>query len=84
MKHNLAEKNLTKIVKILKRIRLEKNLSHEKLAEKAGVTRPAISFIESGARKPSLLLCLKISEALEVKFSEIVKEAESEGFASRS
>lgn len=53
--------------------------SHETLAEKSGVTRPAISHIESGRRKPSLFMALKLSDALGMKLSEIVRKAEGSG-----
>ena len=49
-------------------------LSHEKLAEKAGLHRSAISLIESKKRSPSLKNCLCIAMALELELAKIIKE----------
>jgi DNA-binding XRE family transcriptional regulator len=60
-----------------KSLRIEQGVSHSRLAEKTGVSRPAISHIESGKRKPSLLLSLKLAKALQTKLSDIVRKAEN-------
>lgn len=52
------------IIEALKAERKRQGLSHEKLAEKAGLHRSAISLIESGERKPTLLSVLKILAVL--------------------
>ncbi len=64
-------------VKRLKQLRLEKGLSHETLAEKAGVSRPAISHIEAGKRLPSLLVALSAAQALEIELSEVLSKVEA-------
>jgi DNA-binding XRE family transcriptional regulator len=56
--------------------RKKTGLSHNVLANKAGVTRAAISYIESGKRKPSLLLTLKLAHGLGIELSDLLKEAE--------
>ena len=76
MSKNLATSTLEKIVIALKESREEQGLSQHALALKAGVTRPAISFMEGKQRKPSLLLCLKLCYALGLSFETIVKKAE--------
>lgn len=76
MNESYSEALLSKVINQLKEIRLAQGLSHEKLAEKAGVTRPAISYLESRKRVPSILLCLKIAEALGVSLGELIVEAE--------
>lgn len=70
------EKILEDVVAEFKRLRLEKGFSHDKLATRAGVTRSAISHVESGRRKPSLLLCLKIAKALDIPLGSLVSEVE--------
>lgn len=54
------------------RARLEKNLSQQQLAEKAGTTQAVISRIESDSVSPSLKLLSKIASGLgkklELKF----------------
>ena len=64
------------VVDVLIERRKKLGLSHEKLATLAGVTRPAISFVESGKRNPTLLMCLKLAQALNCPLSEILAAAE--------
>ena len=64
-------------VERMRQLRLELGLSHETMAAKAGITRPAISHIESGKRKPSLAMAIKLAYALDVELSEILKHAEN-------
>lgn len=71
-----SEHVLKRIIQSLKEIRLAKGMSHSGLARRTGVTRPAISHIENGRRKPSLLIMLRLTEALGQDFSDIVKAAE--------
>ncbi len=55
----------------IKLARIEKGLTQEELAQKAGVTRQTISLIEKGEYNPSLKLCLEICYALEKTLDEI-------------
>ena len=73
MKKKQAEQNVDAIVARLKEIRLEQNLSHEKLAEKTKLHRSTISLIESRKRQPTLLTCFKIAEALDVDLADLIK-----------
>ncbi len=68
----------------MRQLRMELGLSHEKIANRAGITRPAVSHIESGKRKPSLAMAVKLAYALDVELSEILKYAESVGAAQPS
>ena len=54
------------------------NLSHEKLASLAGVTRPAISHIENRKRNPTLLICMKLAQALNISLGEVIVAAEKQ------
>lgn len=76
MRNDYADTVLNKVVKTLAEARKAQGISHETLAQKAGITRPAISHIEAGKRKPSLLICLKIAKALDLKLWEVIKKAE--------
>lgn len=77
-KEDSAEYIVKKIVKQLKLLRLAQGMSHEVLAQKTGITRPAISHIENGKRKPSLLLSIKLANALDKQLSEILHQAETD------
>ena len=50
---------------IVKELRCEKNLSQEKLAEMVGVTRQTIISLEKGSYVPSLLLAMRLAQALD-------------------
>jgi len=60
--------------KKIKEERLKKNLSQEKLALLANIDRTYISDIEKGSRKISLEIGFKLSKALEVSLSELLKD----------
>ena len=78
MKRNSrAEQILVDMVKIMKELRLQKGFSHETLAQRAGITRPAVSHIEAGKRRPSLMVVLKLAHALEQELSDIAKQSET-------
>jgi len=55
----------------VKRKRLEAELSQEEFAEKLGIHRTYMSFIERGIRNPSLIMIFKISRALKIKLPEL-------------
>ena len=55
----------------IKELRARHNLTQEQLAEKIGVRRETILFIESGKYNPSLKLAFKIAKELKSKIDEI-------------
>lgn len=62
--------------KAIARFRNEKNLSQEVLSGLADIGRTHLSAIERGERKPTLETLYRISCALGVNMSDIVKEVE--------
>jgi len=56
----------------LKKIRAQRGLSREQLADKAGVSRQYLSRLEIGRRDPSLSTLVKPAKALKVKVAELV------------
>lgn len=64
-----------RVIKILIQIRKDKELSHDNVAEKSGLSRRAIGFIEAGERKPTLLTCFRICEALDVNLEDVIISA---------
>lgn len=64
-------KVLEKFGETLKRKRREANYSQEEFAEKLGIHRTYMSFLERGQRNPSLIMLFKISRALKIKLPEL-------------
>lgn len=60
----------------LKRLREEKGMTQQTLAEQLYVTRQAVSRWECGARYPDLLMAKKIAEVLETTIDELVSGEE--------
>ncbi len=64
---------------IIKKLRLERNLSQESLAFNADIDRTYISDIEKGERNISIQVAYKLAFALQISFSELIKEIENHG-----
>jgi len=60
----------------IQRNRNKKNISQEVLSGFAGIARTHLTMIENGTKKPNLETIFKISEALNMKPSELIKEIE--------
>jgi putative transcriptional regulator len=76
MQKNLEEDIIIELVKHFKMLRQKQGLSHNKLALKAGITRSAISQIESGKRTPTLIVGLKLAHALGQNLGAIIAACE--------
>ena len=61
---------------VLRKVRIEKGLSQEELADLADLDRTYISQIERGLKSPSLRSLEKIINGLEVSLSELLKRLE--------
>jgi putative transcriptional regulator len=61
----------TKVKSHIKEIREELNLSQQELADKIGVSRQTIYYLEKGSYNPSLTISFKIAEVLEKPLKEI-------------
>lgn len=55
----------------MQKVRQEKAITQEQLAEKVGVSTTWIGYIETGYRKPNLKLLYKIARTLGVKVKDI-------------
>lgn len=58
----------------IRRIRIERGLSQEELAQAVGVTGSAISRWESGQRQPNIEKLKKLSAALGVTVDELLQD----------
>lgn len=68
----------TLIPPLLKKIRLEKNLSQEDLADIAELDRTYISGVERGIRNITLKTLSSILNALDISTGEFIKRLEQE------
>ena len=57
----------------LKKVRAQRRLSQEELADKAGVSRQYLSRLEIGRHDPSLSTLVKLAKALRVKPGELLE-----------
>ncbi len=64
--------------RVIQRFREERGLSQEVVSGLADIGRTHLSAIERGTRKPTLETFFRISEALQVSPSEIMKVIEKE------
>jgi transcriptional regulator with XRE-family HTH domain len=58
---------------VLRELRENKKLSQEKLAEFCDLDRTYISLLERGLRQPTITTLFKLSDALNIKPSELVE-----------
>lgn len=65
------------------RLRRERGLSQEQLADQLGVTRQSVSKWESGAAMPELVKLISLSEMFDVTLDYLVKDAVEERGSSR-
>ena len=70
--------NAKKVGKVLRRFREEKKQTQELVSGFAGIGRSQLSAIERGERRPTLETFYRISEALGVKPSVIMKAIEDD------
>ena len=61
---------------VLRQLRLERNLSQEKLAELIDSHQVYISEIEQGKKLPSLNVLNNIAQAFQIPLSELVRQIE--------
>ncbi len=71
-----ADSFTKKFAESVKRLRHARELSHEKLAMMAGVTRTTIANIEACRKSPTLTTCYKVAKSLGIKLSDLIKDAE--------
>ena len=62
----------------VKRIRQEKGLTQEQLAEISGFSRQYLSGLEQGRRNPTIVSLYELATALGVRHMELLRSAEDE------
>ena len=64
-----------RVAKLLHDERVAQDVSMTRLAEGAGLSRQMISYVERGARIPTLDTLLRITNALKVDLADIITRA---------
>ena len=62
--------------KVLRKLRNDVKLSQEQLALDAGLERTYISMLELGQRTPTIKTLIKLSQALNIQLSDLIKQFE--------
>ena len=65
------------VIASLKSVRQEQGISQERLAKMAGLSRTAITMMESRQRNPTLFVCHALATALDVPLSDLVRAVET-------
>ena len=59
---------------VVRRLREERSLTQDQLAERAGISGTYVGFIERGDSVPTLTVILQIAEALKVRPAELLRD----------
>jgi transcriptional regulator with XRE-family HTH domain len=72
----LSDAISSQVASVLKEEREKRDLSLKMLAEKSGVSRQTISYVEQEVQSPSLDTLLRITSALGVDLAKIIARAQ--------
>lgn len=70
--------NYKKVGSVIRRLRLKQNLSQELLSGLAGIARTHLTMIENGTKQANFETIWKLSQALNLTPSELVRQIEEE------
>lgn len=68
------QKTVDQVVKKIREKRLEKSLSYDGLAMLADLNKSTIGMVETRRNSPTLLTCIKLCDALDMRLSELLRE----------
>lgn len=69
---------MSEVGRKVKKLRMKKNISQNRLAKMAGISQPALSAIESGATNPSSITVELLANALECTVAELLSDDKSD------
>jgi DNA-binding XRE family transcriptional regulator len=73
MNYKEADRILSCVMESLQEERERQGLSLKKLGAISGVNRTTIGLIETGKRSPSLIICLRVADALGLDLADVLK-----------
>ena len=71
-----ADRVTDHVIRRLAQLRVQRGLTIQAVADAAGITRPYLSFLEKGRRRPTLDVALRWAEALGISLSRLLAETE--------
>jgi transcriptional regulator with XRE-family HTH domain len=64
---------VNRLAQAIQRRRLERRLTQEELAAKAGITRGYLARLETGRHEPTLTTLQRLAKALKVTVADLIK-----------
>jgi len=75
VRSKIRDRIRSQVARLLREERQELGLSLNALAEKAGLSRQMVSYVEQEMRNPSLDVLLRITEVLDVNLEDVIRRA---------
>ena len=75
MNYQQADRILSCVMALLQEERERQGLSLKRLGVISGIHRTTIGQVETGKRSPSLVLCLRLADALGLNLADVLKAA---------
>jgi ribosome-binding protein aMBF1 (putative translation factor) len=72
---NTREIICSKVSEILRDERRKRGLSMTEIAQRAGLSQQMVSYVERGLRNPTLDTMLRISDALDIDLTDVIRRA---------
>ena len=72
---DVSRRVVLEVARLLRSERIRQGISMDRLAQKASLSQPMISYVERGMRNPTLDTLLRIANALDVDLSKLIKRA---------
>ena len=77
MNREKAEKLSQKVVEILERKRIERNITKLQISKETGISRTAITLIANKQNSPTLRTLLMIASSIGIDIKDLIEEAQS-------
>ena len=72
---DIARSSSLEVVRLLRKERIRRKISLNRLAEKADLSRSMVSYVERGMRNPTIDTLFRIAGALDIDLWRMIKRA---------